>query len=232
MKLKWMMIPVFCLLAVQLGAQEAQVLKTQKDKVSYSFGADVVRNFKRQGIEVDADLFLRGIRDALSGGNLLMTDDEIRKTIVTFQAEMKQKRNKAKATYAKDAEQNRKEGEKFLAENKMKEGIVTLPSGLQYKIIKSGDGRKPADLDRVEVNYRGTLIDGTEFDSSYRTGHPVTLNVSGVVAGWREALKLMPVGSKWQLFIPPQLAYGERGASPQIGPNTALIFEVELLAIE
>lgn len=232
MRLKWMMILVFGFLAAQLGAQEAQVLKTQKDKVSYSFGVDVVRNLKRQRIEVDSDLFLKGIQDALSGGNLLMTDDEIRKTIATFLAEMKQKRTKARATLAKDAVQNKKEGEAFLAQNKTKEGVVTLPSGLQYKILKAGEGKNPTDSDTVVVNYWGTLIDGTEFDSSYAKGQPATFKVSAVIPGWREALKLMPVGSKWQIFIPPQLAYGDRGAGPDIGPNTALIFEVELLAIK
>jgi FKBP-type peptidyl-prolyl cis-trans isomerase len=232
MRLKWMTVLAFGLLAALVGAQEAQVLKTQKDKVSYSFGVEVVRNFKRQGIEVDADLLLKGIRDALSGGNLLMTDDEIRKTIVTFQAEIKQKRTKARATLAKDAEENKKEGDAFLAENRTREGIVTLPSGLQYKILKMGDGKRPTEADTIEVNYRGTLINGTEFDSSYRAGQPATFTVKGVIPGWREALKLMPVGSKWQLFVPSHLAYGPRGIPPNIGPNATLIFEVELLAIK
>jgi len=227
-----MMLAVFGLLVAQVGAQEAQFLKTEKDKVSYSFGVDVVRNLKRQRIEVDSDLFIKGIRDALSGGNLLMTDDEIRKIIAAYQAEMKQKRTKARATVAKDAVQNKKEGEAFLAENKVKEGVVTLPSGLQYKILKAGDGKNPTDSDTVVVNYQGTFIDGTEFDSSYAKGQPATFKVSGVITGWREALKLMAVGSKWQLFIPSQLAYGERGAAPNIGPNTALIFEMELIAIK
>jgi len=232
MRLKQIMVLTFGLLVAQVGAQEAQVFKTEKEKVSYSFGVDVVRNFKRQGIELDADLLVKGIRDALSAGNLLMTDDEIRKTIVTFQAEIKQKRTKARATLAKNAEENKKEGEAFLAQNKTKEGVVTLPSGLQYKILKPGDGRKPTDSDTVEVKYWGTLIDGTEFDSSYQRGQPATLKLSTVIPGWREALKLMPVGSTWQLFIPPGLAYGVRGSGSNIGPNTTLIFEIELLAIK
>jgi FKBP-type peptidyl-prolyl cis-trans isomerase FklB len=232
MRLKWMMVLALGLVGAYVGAQEAQVLKTQKDKVSYSFGVDIVRNLKRQGIELDADLLVKGIRDALSGGNLLMTDDEIRKTIVTFLAEIKQKRTKARATLAKDAEENKREGEAFLAENRKKDGIVTLPSGLQYKIIKAGNGKKPTEADTVEVHYRGTLINGTEFDSSYRTDRPATFKVKGGIPCWREALTLMPVGSKWQLFVPSHLAYGERGAGPNIGPNETLIFEVELLAIK
>ena len=227
-----MMLLLFGLLVTQVGGQEAQVFKTEKEKVSYSFGVDVVRNFKRQGIDLDADLFQKGIRDALSGGNLLMTDDEIRKTVVTFQAEMKQRRTKARVTLAKNADKNKKEGEAFLAENKTKGGVVTLPSGLQYKILKTGDGRKPTDSDTVLVNYRGTVLNGTEFDSSYQRGQPATFNLSTVIPGWREALKLMPVGSTWQLFIPPDLAYGVRGSGSSIGPNATLIFEVELLAIK
>jgi FKBP-type peptidyl-prolyl cis-trans isomerase FklB len=133
---------------------------------------------------------------------------------------------------AKAAEDNRKAGESFLAENKKKEGVVTLPSGLQYKVLKAGDGKKPTDADTVECHYRGTLINGTEFDSSYLTGQPATFKIAGVIPGWREALKLMPVGSKWQLFVPSQLAYGARGKGGSIGPNAALIFEVELLAIK
>jgi FKBP-type peptidyl-prolyl cis-trans isomerase FklB len=133
---------------------------------------------------------------------------------------------------AKAAEDNKKAGESFLAENKKKEGVVTLPSGLQYKVLKAGDGKKPTDTDTVECNYRGTHIDGTEFDSSYRTGQPATFKVAGVIPGWREALKLMPVGSKWQIFVPSQLAYGTRGKPGSVGPNAALIFEVELLAIK
>jgi FKBP-type peptidyl-prolyl cis-trans isomerase FklB len=129
------------------------------------------------------------------------------------------------------AADNKKEGDAFLAENMKKEGVMALPSGLQYKILKAGSGKMPTDADTVECNYRGTFINGTEFDSSYRTGKPATLKVKGVIPGWQEALKLMPVGSKWQLFIPPQLAYGERGSGP-IGPNATLIFDLELLAIK
>jgi FKBP-type peptidyl-prolyl cis-trans isomerase FklB len=147
----------------------------------------------------------------------------------TFQTEL---RDKQQAKRKAEGDENLKAGEVFLAENRKKEGVVTLPNGLQYKILKAGGGRKPTEADTVEVNYRGTLIDGTEFDSSYKRGKPVTFKVTGVIKGWTEALKLMPVGSKWQLFIPPQLAYGERGAGQAIGPNATLIFEIELLAIK
>jgi FKBP-type peptidyl-prolyl cis-trans isomerase FklB len=158
-----------------------------------------------------------------------MTDEDLNKTMKDFQAGLRAKQAKARKMAAED---NRKEGVAFLAENKKKEGVVVLPSGLQYKILKKGAGKKPKEADTVEIHYRGTLINGTEFDSSHRTGEPATFKVSAVVPGWREALKLMPVGSKWQLFIPPQLAYAERGAGREIGPNATLIFEVELLGIK
>jgi FKBP-type peptidyl-prolyl cis-trans isomerase FklB len=147
----------------------------------------------------------------------------------TFQAELRQRQAVART---KAAEDNKKQGNAFLAENKTKEGVVTLPSGLQYKILKAGGGKTPTDADTVECHYRGTLLNGTEFDSSHLTGKPATIKVTAVIPGWKEALKLMPVGSKWQLFIPPQLAYGERGAGHEIGPNATLLFEVELLAIK
>ncbi|MCZ7627527.1 MAG: FKBP-type peptidyl-prolyl cis-trans isomerase [Candidatus Methylomirabilis sp.] len=225
----WIVVMGLGLLAAQASAEEAPVLKTEKDKMSYGIGAEAGRNFKRLGVEVDTDLLVRGLRDALSGEKLLMTDEEVRATMTAYQAEARQKQAQA-ARLA--AENNKKAGEAFLADNKAKEGVVTLPSGLQYKILKKGDGKTPADADTVECNYRGTLINGTEFDSSYRRGQPATFKVTGVIPGWREALKLMPVGSKWQIFIPPQLAYGERGAGRDIGPNATLIFEVELLAIK
>jgi FKBP-type peptidyl-prolyl cis-trans isomerase FklB len=222
-------VSAFLLFGQTSAADEQETKKdtmTQKQKVSYSIGVDMARNIRRHGVEVDMDLVTKGLRDVLSGGKLLMTDDELRKTLNTFQAEIKLKQIQARRMAAED---NRKKGEAFLSENKKKEGVVTLPSGLQYKILKEGNGKKPTEADTVECNYRGALIDGTELDSS-KAGKPNTLKVTGVIPGWKEALQLMPVGSKWQLFIPPHLAYGERGAA-QIGPNATLIFEVELLAI-
>jgi UDP-GlcNAc:undecaprenyl-phosphate/decaprenyl-phosphate GlcNAc-1-phosphate transferase len=210
-------------------AEEPVVLKTQKDAVNYAIGVNMIGNLKQQGIEIDLDLVMKGMKDAFSGGKLLMTDEELRKNISLYQIKVRQNWAKARPMAA---EASKKEGEAFLAENKNKEGVVTLPSGLQYRILKAGDGNKPTDADTVECNYRGTLINGTEFDSSHLTGHPATFKVTGVIPGWTEALKLMPVGSTWQLFVPPQLAYGERGASGPIGPNATLIFEVEFLAIK
>jgi FKBP-type peptidyl-prolyl cis-trans isomerase FklB len=199
------------------------------DQVNYGIGVEVVRNFKNQGIDVDLDMVIRGMKDGLSG-NIRVSEKEIRKTMTAFQTELRQKQATAKKLAALD---NRKKGDVFLAENKTKEGVVTLPSGLQYRILKTAEGKKATDADTVECNYRGTLIDGTEFDSSYESGKSATFRVSeGVILGWKEALKLMPVGSKWQFFIPPQLAYGDRGAGRQIGPGETLIFEVELLAIK
>jgi FKBP-type peptidyl-prolyl cis-trans isomerase len=227
MKLKWMVVLGFWLLAAQVSAQETAVLNTPKDKVSYGLGVGVARNFKRQGIEVDVDLLVKGLKDALSGQKLLLSEDDLRATMKGFQEEMRQKQAQA-AKIA--AEANKKAGEAFLAENQKKEGVVTLPSGLQYKILKAGNGKNPTDDDTVECQFRATLIDGTEFDSSQRAGNPVSFGIKGTIAGWKEALKLMPVGSKWQIFVPPQLAYGEHSVGA-IGPNSTVIFEVELLSI-
>jgi FKBP-type peptidyl-prolyl cis-trans isomerase FklB len=217
------------LLAVQAVADDVTVLKTDKEKTNYAIGANIIGSIKQQGVEIDLDLVIKGMRDAYSGGKLLLSEEEIRTGIDKYQIAVKQKRS---LMLAKASEENKKAGETFLAENRKKEGVVTLPSGLQYKILKSGSGKKPSDTDTVECNYRGTLINGAEFDSSQRTGKPAAFKVSGVIAGWREALKLMPVGSIWQLVVPSSLAYGERGAGGMIGPNATLIFEVELVAIK
>ncbi len=213
------------LLASQLGAQETLTLKTQKEKLSYIIGMDMGKNLKNQSVDIDPNILAKGIKDGLSGGKNLLTDQEIRETMAAFQKEMVAKQQAL-------GEKNKKEGEAFLAENKKKKGVTTLPSGLQYKVVKAGTGKKPKPTDTVTVHYQGTLIDGTEFDSSYRRGQPVTFPVNGVIPGWTEALGLMQEGAKWQLFIPSNLAYGERGTGSQIGPNAALIFEVELISIQ
>jgi len=230
MKMKVTTVLAIGIAAVYANAEDVSpALKTTKDKVSYSMGVDIGKNWKRQGIEIDAELLARGLKDAMSGDKLLMSEDEMRQTAMAFQEEMKQKQTKMAG--AKTLE-NKKEGDAFLAKHKTEADVVTLPSGLQYKILKAGEGKKPVATDAVECNYKGTLIDGTEFDSSYRRGQPATFKVSGVIPGWTEALQLMPVGSKWQLVIPSELAYGARGAGGQIGPNAVLIFEIELLAIK
>ena len=216
-------------LAANVCAEEAPALKTQKEKVSYSVGVDVAKSFAKMGMDLDLEVFIKGFKDGFSGKKPLMTDDEMHATMTAFQNDLNNKQSQGKQTAA---EENKKAGEAFLAENKKKEGVVALPSGLQYKILKAGNGKKPTAADTVECHYRGTLIDGTEFDSSYRRGQPASFPVNGVIPGWTEALKLMPVGSKWQLFVPSQLAYGEHGAGADIGPNATLIFEVELLGIK
>jgi len=216
-------------LAANVCAQEAPALKTQKQKLSYSLGVDVAKSFAKMSVDLDLDGFIIGLKDGFSGKKTLMTDDEMHATMTAFQSDLMKKQSQGKQTAA---EENKKAGENFLAENKKKEGVVALPSGLQYKILKAGKGKKPTAADKVECHYRGTLIDGTEFDSSYSRGEPATFPVNGVIPGWTEALKLMPVGSKWQLFVPSQLAYKEHGAGADIGPNATLIFEVELLGIK
>jgi FKBP-type peptidyl-prolyl cis-trans isomerase len=228
MMLKWMALLGVVILAAQVTAEETPVLKTQKEKVSYGIGVDLIKNIKQQGVEIDMDALMKGIKDTFAGEKLLMTEKDLRTTMNAFQTDMRRKQ-RANRIAAADY---KKEGEAFLAENKTKEGVVALPSGLQYKILKAGEGKKPTDADTVECHYRGTLINGSAFDSSDLSGQPATLEVKGLIPGWREALKLMPVGSKWQLFIPPQLAYGERGEGSLIGPNSTLIFEVELLTIK
>jgi FKBP-type peptidyl-prolyl cis-trans isomerase len=229
-KLKWMAGLALGLLAVSVSAQEPAAPKTQKDKVSYFIGVQVAASIKSQGIDIDPDLLIKGLKDALAGGKLLMTDDDLQATMTALQADMTQKQQQARTAAA---ESNKKEGEAFLTANAKKEGVVALPSGLQYKILKAGDGKKPTDSDSVVCNYRGTLIDGTEFDSSSAHGdEPATFAVQQLIPGFREALKLMPSGSKWQFFIPADLAYGENGAGNAIGPNSALIFEIELLSIK
>jgi FKBP-type peptidyl-prolyl cis-trans isomerase FklB len=229
MKLQFIVALSILFLAFRVSAEENLVLKNQKDRVSYIIGMEIGKTFKKQSIDIDADILTRGIKDAISGGKPLLTEQEIQETMAAFQKEATAKQ----AELAKKlGEKNKIEGEAFLAKNKEKEGVKTLPSGLQVLVIKSGTGRKPNINDSVTTHYRGTLIDGTEFDSSYRRGQPVTFPVSGVIAGWTEALQLMEEGAKWQLFIPPNLAYGERGTGGVIGPNATLIFEIELISVQ
>ena len=208
-------------------ATKPLVLTTEKDKQSYAIGLNVGQSLHRDGIVVDPRIVVRGLQDAMAGGKVLLTDDQI-KTVMTDLKNQVRQQQEAKRQAA--LETNKKEGAAFLAANATKPGVVTLPSGLQYKILVAGTGPKPTADDRVVCNYRGMLLDNTEFDSSYKRGQPVTFPVTGVIKGWTEALQLMPVGSKWQLFIPADLAYGERGQAT-IEPNATLVFEVELLSI-
>jgi FKBP-type peptidyl-prolyl cis-trans isomerase FklB len=204
-------------------------LKTPKDKFSYALGMNLGASLHKQSVDVDPSIVAQGLRAALAGGKTLLTQEEAQAALMEVQNELRKKQQE-KMQVAGEA--NKKEGEAFLASNKAKEGVVTLPSGLEYRILKEGNGPKPTASDSVVCNYRGTLINGTEFDSSYKSGQPATFPVNGVIKGWTEALQLMPVGSKWQLFVPSSLAYGERGAGGDIGPGATLIFEVELLSIQ
>jgi FKBP-type peptidyl-prolyl cis-trans isomerase FklB len=203
------------------------VLTTEKDKQSYAIGLNVGKSLHRDDIDIDPKIVLQGLQDAMAGGAVLLTDDQIKTVMTDLQSQVRQKQEEKRLALA---ESNKKDGAAFLAANATKPGVVTLPSGLQYKILTPGTGPKPTTADSVVCNYRGTLLDNTEFDSSYKRGQPATFPVTGVIKGWTEALQLMPVGSKWQLFIPADLAYGERGREP-IQPNATLVFELELTSI-
>ena len=194
-----------------------------------NIGTGYSQGLKKQSVDVDWNLIAQGMKDAAAGSKTRLTQDEAKAVLNEVQTEI-QKQQQEKTQQAAAA--NKTEGEAFLAANKSKDGVVTLHSGLQYKILTAGAGPKPTASDSVKCNYRGTLIDGKEFDSSYKRGQPATFEVGQVIKGWTEALQLMPVGSKWQIFVPSSLGYGERGAGAEIGPNATLIFEVELLSIE
>ena len=202
----------------------AMTLTTQKEKASYAIGMNIGAGLHRDSVDVDPNILAQGLKDGMSGAKPQMSDDDMKAALTTLQTEVQQKQQLKIESY-------KKAGEAFLVANKTKEGVVTLPSGLQYKILKAGTGPKPTASDTVLCNYRGTLVDGTEFDSSYKRGEPATFGVGQVIHGWTEALQLMPVGSKWELYVPSDLAYGTRGR-PGIEPNAMLIFEVELLSIQ
>jgi FKBP-type peptidyl-prolyl cis-trans isomerase FklB len=227
MKLNWIALTSLTFLAVNVGAEEDKVLKTEKDIASYAIGVMTARTFQKDGIDVDLELVQRGLRDGLSRGDLLLPEKELRQAMRQVQGEAR--KNMVMNRHAA-AEANRLAGARFLAENKAKEGVIALPSGVQYSVIKRGDGKLAADSDIVDVNYRGNLLNGTEFDAS-EPGKPAHLKLSALIPGWKEALKLMPVGSKWQLVIPASAAYGERGVGADIGPNETLLFEVELVGL-
>ena len=228
MKLITVLLAVF-LMVSPVYAEEDSVLKTEKDKISYIIGVDIGKKLKTQPLELNPDFITMGLKDSLTDGKLLMTEQEMKESMTALQKEMAEKQM---ALVKEAGEKNKIEGEAFIAENMKKEGVVTTPSGLQYKVIKEGTGKTPKLTDTVTVHYLGVLVDGTEFDSSYRRGEPATFGVDGVISGWTEALQLMKEGAKWQLFIPSNLAYGERNTGGKIGPNSTLIFEVELISIK
>jgi FKBP-type peptidyl-prolyl cis-trans isomerase len=214
----------------------ASAFKDDKDKLSYSLGVDIARTLQRLDVDLNRDALTQGLDDALTKKTTALNDQEIQQTLQGFQKQMMQKQQAAMAKKQTEmkgvAEKNKVEGKKFLDENAKKSGVKTTPSGLQYKVLKEGSGVKPKDADVVETNYRGTLISGQEFDSSEKNGGPVSFPVNGVIKGWTEALKLMPVGSKWQLYVPAELAYGDEGAGETIQPGSTLVFDVELLNIK
>lgn len=210
------------------AAPAASNLKSLKERSSYAIGIDIGRGLKEQGLDIDMATLARGVSDSLDGNKSAMSDKEIHDTMLELQKVVSARQM---AVRSKVADKNKKEGEAFLAENKKREGVKTLPSGLQYKVLREGKGATPKATDTVTTHYRGKLLDGTEFDSSYARGEPATFAVKGVIPGWTEALQLMKEGDKWQLFIPADLAYGAHGAGSDIPPNATLVFDIELLKV-
>ena len=224
-------LAVVVVLATAVGAvaEETGALTSERDKISYALGLEMGNNLKRQGIDIDPTLLGQGIKDALAGGTPRLSEAEAREAVMKFQKDQMAKQQEAQKAASAKA---KAEGDAFLAANAKKDGVVTLPSGLQYKVITQGTGATPKASDTVSVHYRGRLVDGTEFDSSYKRNEPTSFPVGGVIPGWTEALQLMKVGSKWELYVPAKLAYGDRGAGGVIPPGATLIFEVELLSIK
>ena len=212
-----------------VAATDAPQLKTDMDKLSYSIGSDLGKNFKRQGIDVNAMIMAKGIQDGMAGGTLLLTEQQMKDVLSKFQKDLMSKRT---AEFNKKSEENKTKGEAFLSQNKAKPGVVVLTDGLQYKIIKAGTGDKPAKEDTVTVEYTGKLISGEVFDSTEKTGKPATFKLSQVIPGWTEALQLMPAGSTWEVYVPANLAYGSRSVGGPIGPNEALIFNIHLISVK
>lgn len=224
------LLAILCLtlLATSAFAQEKTALKTDQEKASYSLGYKIGLDFRQQGIKIDPDSLVKGMKDSFSGGKTALTEEQMQEALMALQKEVLASQEEK---FIKMADENLKKGEKFLRENRKEEGVKTTTSGLQYKVLTKGTGKKPGPDDTVTVHYRGRLIDGTEFDSSYKRNEPATFPVKGVIPGWTEALQMMKEGAKWRLFIPANLAYGEKGV-PGIGPNSPLIFDVELISIQ
>jgi FKBP-type peptidyl-prolyl cis-trans isomerase FklB len=224
---------IICLATVLIAtiglAQDKTELKDQKDKASYSIGLELGTSLKKGKMDVNTNTLVKGLNDGLSGAKPLLTEEQVKETMTALQKEMM---DKQAAANKEAGEKNKAEGDKFLAENKKKEGVKTTASGLQYKVMKEGTGESPKETDMVVTNYKGTTLDGTEFDSSYKRNEPATFPVNRVIKGWTEALLMMKPGAKYQLFIPSNLAYGERAVGKDIGPNSTLVFEVELVGIK
>lgn len=216
-------------MSTAMAATDATSLVTDKDKLSYSIGADLGKNFKNQGIDINPEALAKGMQDGMSGAQLILTEQQMKDVLNKFQKDLMAKRS---AEFNKKAEENKSKGEAFLSTNKSKSGVVVLPSGLQYKVIEAGTGSKPGKSDTVTVEYTGTLIDGTVFDSTEKTGKPATFQVSQVIPGWTEALQLMPAGSTWEIYVPSDLAYGPRSVGGPIGPNETLIFKIHLISVK
>jgi FKBP-type peptidyl-prolyl cis-trans isomerase FklB len=216
-------------MSTAIAAGDAMPLDTDKDKLSYSIGADLGKNFKTQGIDVNPQALAKGMQDSMSGAQLGLTEQQMKDVLNKFQKDLMTKRT---SEFNKKADENKTKGEAFLTTNKSKPGVVVLPSGLQYKIIEAGTGAKPSKTDTVTVEYKGTLVDGTVFDSTEKTGKPASFQVSQVIPGWTEALQLMPAGSTWELYVPAALAYGPRSVGGPIGPNETLIFNVHLISVK
>ena len=226
------MAVVSCLVAISVYAEKDATkapapLNTEMEKVSYAIGTQIGQNFKRQAIEINLDMMMRGLQDALAGKEPVLTQDQIKEVLTAFQQRM---RTEQQERQKKEGAENLIKGKAFLDANKAKEGVKVLPSGLQYKVITKGTGKTPKTTDKVKTHYAGTLIDGTEFDSSYKRGTPAEFPVTGVIKGWTEALQLMKEGGKWELYIPAALAYGEQGR-PSIPPNSVLVFQIELIEV-
>lgn len=216
-------------MSTTIAATDATTLSNDMDKLSYSIGADLGKNFKKQGIEINPVAMAKGLQDGMSGGQLILTEDQMKEVLNKFQKDLMAKRN---AEFTKKSEDNKSKGESFLSQNKAKDGVVSLPSGLQYKVIQNGSGAKPGKEDTVTVEYTGQLIDGQVFDSSEKAGKPAVFKVSQVIPGWTEALQLMPAGSTWEVYVPSSLAYGPRSVGGPIGPNETLIFKIHLISVK
>ena len=228
MKMKLVVLAMGAVMSTVTVAADTTVLKTDMDKLSYSIGSDLGKNFKKQGIDVNPMVMGKGIEDGMKGGPLLLTDQQMKDVLNNFQKNLMAKRT---ADFNKKAEENKTKGEAFLLQNKSKPGVVTLADGLQYKIITAGTGKKPGKEDTVTVEYKGRLINGDVFDSTEKTGKPATFKLAQVIPGWTEVLQLMPEGSTWEVYIPANLAYGARNVGGPIGPNEVLIFNIHLISI-